>query len=156
MTLHAHGVSVELPAGWSGRVFSRVGGLATLHAATFPLALDDGEFGDRSTGLMPPGGSFFSLTEYGAGLGLRAGEGLFAPRRMPLPLDPTAFGPRRLAHHRPGQAGAQHFFTASGRPFCLYLVVAGGRADLAGRPPRREQLLALDRVLASIRIDGRG
>ena len=50
---HAHGIRIELPAGWSGRVFRAAGGLATLHAGDFQLPLDDGEFGDRSTGAMP-------------------------------------------------------------------------------------------------------
>ena len=42
-----------------------------------------------------------------------------------------------------------HFFTASGRPFCMYAVIAGPRHG------RRHQLLALDRVLRSLRIDPR-
>ena len=146
MTLAAHGISVELPSTWSGRVFSRGGELATLHAATFALPLDDGEFGDRSTGLMPAGGSFFALTEYAPSPDLRAGDGLFASRRIPLPLDPTAFGSHRLAHPRPGQAGTQHFFTASGRPFCLYAVIARGPGSGGA------QLHALGHVLGSIRI----
>jgi hypothetical protein len=146
MILDAHGIRVELPAGWSGRLFERSGGVATLHAATFALPLKDGEFGDRSTAAIPAGGSFLSLTEYRAGPGLTPGEGLFASRRIPLPLDPTSFAVERLAHARPGQAGMQHFFTSSGRPFCLYVVIAGGRGA------RHHQLLALGRVLASVRI----
>src|SRR5437588_336686 len=39
MRLEAHGLRIELPAHWSGRVFSRAHGLATLHAADFQLAL---------------------------------------------------------------------------------------------------------------------
>jgi hypothetical protein len=40
----------------------------------------------------------------------------------------------------------QHFFTASGRPFCLYVVVAARRAA------RRRRLAVLDRVLGTLRI----
>jgi hypothetical protein len=144
--LEAHGLRIELPARWSGRVFRRDGGNATLHAGDFPLALTDGEFGDRSTSAMPAVASFIALTEYVSGSGLDPGSGLFASRRIPLPLDPTRFAASRLAHPRPGQAGMQHFFTASGRPMCVYLVIAGGRG------PRRAQLLVLDRVLASLRV----
>jgi hypothetical protein len=144
--LEAHGLRIELPARWSGRVFRRAGGNATLHAGDFPLALRDGEFGDRSTSAMPDVASFIALTEYLAGSGLEPGSGLFASRRIPLPLDPTGFAASRLAHPRPGQAGMQHFFTASGRPMCVYVVIAGGRG------PRRSQLLVLDRVLASLRV----
>jgi hypothetical protein len=144
--LEAHGLTVELPRGWSGRVFSGSGDLATLHAGNFQLALRDGEFGDASTGSMPEPSAFVAVTEYAPGDGLSPGEGLFAPRRIPLPLDPMSFGTRRLAHRRPGQVGTQHFFTASGRPLCMYAVIAGPRSA------RRGELLALDRVLRSLRV----
>ncbi len=146
MRLAAHGLKIELPPGWSGRVFVRPGGNATLHAGDFPIAVSDGEFGDRSTALMPEAGSFMALAEYQPGSGLEPGRGLFSPRRLPVPLDPVSFSPRRLAHPLPGQAGLQHFFSAAGRPFCLYVVIAGARAG------RRAQLVRLDRVLGSLRI----
>jgi hypothetical protein len=130
-------------------LFSRSERLATMHAASFQLALDDGQFGDRSTGMMPEVGAFLALTEYRRGDGLTPGHGLFQPRRIPLPLDPARFAATRLAHPRPGQTGMQHFFTASGRPFCLYAVIAGPTHE------RRRQLLGMDRVLRSLRIDGR-
>ena len=119
---------------------------ATLHAASFPLSLHDGEFGDASTARMKPGASFLALTEYVPGAGLAAGEGLFAARRLALPLDPVGFSIKGLAHPRPGQAGAQQFFTSAQRPFCLYVVIAGGGAH------RRRQLPVLDGVLRSLRI----
>jgi hypothetical protein len=144
--LEAHAIAIELPHGWSGRIFRRAADLATLHAGDFPLALGDGEFGDRSTGRMPQGGSFLALTEYRPGSGLRPGTGLFASHRLPLPLDPAEFGTARLAHPRPGQLGMQHFFTSAGRPFCLYVVIHGPRSE------RRRQLLVLDRVLRSLHI----
>jgi hypothetical protein len=131
-------------------LFSRQPGAVTLHAGNFALALQDGEFGDRSTAAMRPGGSFIALTEYRPGGGLTPGQGLFAPRRVPLPLDPTLFGQSRLAHPRPGQVGMQHFFTGSGRPFCLYVVLAGAREG------RRAQLAAVDHVLRTVRIEPRG
>jgi hypothetical protein len=144
--LEAHGLRVELPPGWSGRVFKRPAGGATLHAGDFRLPLEDGEFGDRSTALMPAGASFLALTEYLPGAGLRAGEGLFAPRRIPRALDPTAFSPAGLAHPRPGQLGTQHFFTAAGRPLCLYVVVSGPRTA------RRQKLAAISGVLRSLHV----
>ncbi|MGN6871352.1 MAG: hypothetical protein ACTHMY_23390 [Solirubrobacteraceae bacterium] len=143
--LEAHGLRVDLPRGWSGRVFKRAGGGATLHAGDFQLPLDDGEFGDQSTAVMPSGGSFLVLTEYQPGAGLEPGQGLFASRRVPT-LDPIGLSSRGLAHPRPGQAGMQHFFTAAGRPFCLYVVVSGPRSE------RRRQLAALGHVLRSLRV----
>jgi hypothetical protein len=147
--LQAHGLRIHLPRGWSGRVFARSGGLARLHAGDFELPMQDGEFGDRGTALMPPHGTFLALAEYAPGRGLVPGHGLFAPSAIPLPLDPAQFSARGLAHPRAGQQGVQHFFTRSGRPFCLYAVVAGGRSA------RRAQLLAADAVLATLRIEGR-
>jgi hypothetical protein len=149
LILSAHDVHVELPRGWSGRLFGRPGGIATLHGANFALPLHDGEFGDRSTAAIDPGGAFFALTEYRTGPKLVAGSGLFAPSRIPMPLDPAGFAPERLAHARPGQVGSQHFFTVAGRPFCLYVVLAGGRLG------RRRQLAELNHVLASVRIAAR-
>lgn len=149
MKLHAHGIHVTLPRGWSGRLFARHPAAATLHAANFTLAVEDGEFGDRSTGAMRPGATFLALTEYLRGSGLEPDHGLFSPRRIPLPLDPTSFTQAGLAHPRPGQAGMQHFFSRAGRPFCLYVVLAGDRSG------RVRQLAAVDHVLRSLRVTGR-
>lgn len=149
MILEAHGIRVTLPGGWSGHVFARSHDVATLHAGDFALALGDGEFGDRSTGRMPDPGCFLALTEYRPGRGLHPGQGLFAPKRPPLPLDPAGFAASRLAHPRRGQVGAQHFFTTSGRPMCLYVVVAGDRRQ------RRARLLAADRLLRSLQVQRR-
>jgi hypothetical protein len=144
--VEAHGLRLELPRGWSGRVFRRSQHIATLHAADFQLPLEDGEFGDHATAVMPRVASFLALTEYEPGSGLKPGVGLFGARGIELPLDPAQFSPRGLAHPRDGQAGMQHFFTSSERPFCLYLVVAGPRVH------RRRQLLTLDHVLRSLQI----
>lgn len=147
MILDAHGVRLELPPRWSGRLFARGGGIAVLHAADYPVALDDGStFGDDSTGRMPARATFLALAEYLPGNGLVPGRGLFAPKRVKLPLDPTRFSEHGLAHPRPGQQGTQHFFTTAGRPFCLYVVLAGGRAE------RRRQLTAVDHLLRSLSI----
>jgi len=144
--LEAHGIAVELPRGWSGRLFKRPAGGPTLHAGDFQLALDDGEFGDQSTAAMPPGATFLAMTEYRPGTGLEPGKGLFSSRRIPTALDPTSFSARGMAHPRPDQVGRQEFFTAAGRPFCLYVVVSGARVE------RRRQLATLDIVLRSLRI----
>jgi hypothetical protein len=144
--LEAHGLRIELPRGWSGRMFKRAAGGPTLHVGDFELPLDDGEFGDRSTASMPPDATFLALTEYRPGAGLEPGRGLFAPRRIPTTLDPTGFSARGMAHPRPGQVGRQEFFTAAGRPFCMYVVVSGARIE------RGRRLATLGVVLRSLRI----
>lgn len=150
MILEAHGVRLELPRGWSGRVFRGGRETATVHLANFALPLHEASsFGETTTSAMSPGTMFGALTEYLPGPGLSPGAGLFASARLPLPLDPTSFSPDRLARPRRGQLGMQHFFTASGRPFCLYVVIAGSRAG------RRRQLVELGHVLATVRIAAR-
>jgi hypothetical protein len=145
--LAAHGISIELPPRWSGRVFRGAGGGAVLHAGDFQLELGDGEFGDASTTAMPAGSTFLALVEYVPGAGLKPGEGLFSARGIPRRMDPSAFSVKGLAHPRPGQAGTQRFFTVGGRPFCLYLVVA------ASGPTRRRRLAVVNHLLAALRID---
>jgi len=148
--LQAHGIRIELPHGWSGRLFNRAPGTATLHAASYTLTLDDGQFGDRSTARMASGACFLALTEYLAADGLHPGQGLFGARKMELPLDPARFSARALAHPRPGQVGSQQFFTAAGRPFCLYVVLAGVRTA------RPRQLAVLHHLLRTLNITARG
>jgi hypothetical protein len=148
--LHAHGIRIKLPHGWSGRIFNRSQGATTLHTGNFTLAVHgEGEFGDHSTGAMRHGSSFLALTEYLPGEHLTPGAGLFASRRIPLPLDPTRFSEKGLAHPRAHQVGMQHFCTSHGRPFCLYVVIAGHRQH------RRHQLHTVDHLLASLKISGR-
>src|SRR5438067_2454014 len=57
----AHGLRVELPRGWSGRVFGRSQHMATLHAGDFQLPLEDGEFGAVATAAMAEIASFLAL-----------------------------------------------------------------------------------------------
>jgi hypothetical protein len=146
----AHGISVDLPDGWEGRIFRRGKGDPTLHAATFALPFEDGEFGTRATARMPAGATFLTITEYRPGQGLAPGKGLFAARAMPLPIPRSRFKPNHLLVARRGQRGFQHFFTEGGRPFCLYAVIlepqlGAARADLDG----------VNRVLGSLSIEPR-
>lgn len=148
--LSAHGLAIELPAGWEGRIYRRRGGDPILHAANFSLPDADGDFGSEATGRMPPGGSFLVLSEYRPGQGLEPGKGLFAPKAMPLPLELAHFHPRTLQVGRPGQAGIQRFFTVAGRPFCLYAVVrprTGGRRVTAAESGH---VRALSDVLSTV------
>jgi hypothetical protein len=152
MRIAAHGIALDLPSGWEGRIYRVSGSDPILHAASFALPVTDGDFGSGATGAMPAGGAFLALKEYRPGPRLRPGVGLFAPREMPLPLAPAHFHPRALQVGRRGQAGFQHFFTASRRPFCLYAVVevAGGGLASAARAPGR--LGELSGILSTLKI----
>ena len=150
MILRSHGIEIDLPDGWEGRIFRRGQGAPTLHAGTFALPHHDGEFGSHATARMPAASAFLTLTEYHPGKGLEPGRGLFKSREIPLPLRHDRFHPRTLLVARHGQAGFQHFFTMGGRPFCLYAVVRRRRGSVgaAGHP----HLGGLNGVLRSLQI----
>jgi hypothetical protein len=128
------GISAVIPDGWEARIHRHPHGEPTLHAATFALPARDGDFGTHATELMPSEALFLSLTEYRTGDGVDPRRGLFAGSQ-PTSLDPGHFSSHALLRARPGQRGLQRFFSASGRPFCLYVVVSGSartRRRLAG------------------------
>jgi hypothetical protein len=166
VSLAAYGLEVSVPAGWVARIYARPlaraaaipafpspfarraeahGGTATLHAASFALPAQDAEFGTTATESMPRAGAFLALVEYEAGAGLEPGVGLFSPPGPPGTLGAGDFAPETMLRPRPGQVGAQRFFTASGRPFCLYAVLRGGGRAGSG-------LGELNRMLGSLRI----
>jgi hypothetical protein len=123
-SISAFGISASIPDGWEARIFRHAAGEPTLHAATFPLPSTDGEFGTRATQRMPAGALFLSLTEY-RGDGIDRGRGLFG-NAPPRTLEPAHLSSRALLQTRRGQRGLQRFFSASGRGFCVYVVVADG------------------------------
>jgi hypothetical protein len=151
----AHGIELDLPNGWEGRIYRVSGGDPILHAATFALPISDGDFGSGATAAMPAGGAFLALKEYRPGPRLRPEVGLFSASAMPLPLVAAHFHPRALQVGRPDQAGFQHFFTAARRPFCLYAVIelAGARLATTARTPAR--LGEVNGILSTLKIAGR-
>lgn len=144
MRLAAHGLAIDLPPGWEGRLFRHPGGTPTLHGASFALPARDGDFGSAATARMPPGGTFFALTEYTPGEGLEPGKGIYAPAGPGLPLRPRDFSPRTLLITRAGHVGLQRFFTVARRPLCLYVVHRGRLRDRALGP--------LNAALGSLRV----
>jgi len=125
--LAAHGVAVDVPRGWEGRILRRAAShpaeqaRTVVHVASFPLPEERGDFGVGVTELMRSGDVFVSLFEYGPE---SVGQPMFAAQGVPH-LTPDQFSARRLQRTLSGQVGCQMFFTASKRPFCLYVVIAG-------------------------------
>src|SRR3954469_17168035 len=123
----AHGVGLEAPRGWEGRIVRRAPlnpreqSRAVVHLASFPMPEARGDFGVGVTELMRRGDVFVTLFEYGPE---SVGTPMFAAKGIPT-LTTAMFGPRRLQRTLPGQIGCQLFFTADRRPFCLYVVDAG-------------------------------
>jgi hypothetical protein len=155
MRIAAHGIALDLPRSWEGHLYSLPGGDPVLHAASFPLPTADGDFGSGATANLPPHGAFLALKEYRSGPRLVPGVGLFASRSIPLPLPERGFHPRALQVTRAGQAGLQYFFTAAGRPFCLYVVIATGRAAPACAAQAPDRVTELSRILSTLEIEQR-
>ncbi len=122
--LRAYGLTATVPPGWEARAFRHGEGEPTLHVASFALPAADGEFGTRATDKMPQDALFLTLTEYRTGGGVEPGHGLFAGH-PPRSLTEESLSSRALLRALPGQRGVQHFFSASGRAFCLFVVVSG-------------------------------
>jgi hypothetical protein len=129
MRLAAHQLTVGVHPGWEARIYKRrpeqTGDRThpVIHLANFPLPEERGDFGTEVTDRMSGGDVFVVLFEYGPE---SAGAALFANDGVPR-LQARHFSPARLQRTLPGQVGAQLFFTESGRPFCLYAVVADRR-----------------------------
>jgi hypothetical protein len=161
--LAAHGLLVELPAGWEGRIFRRPqhGELAataadgppapagaTTHAvahfSTIPLPADTGDFASSAVPHLGPDDALIVVFEHAPS---SVGQPLFAAKGFPRTLDTTSFSPSTLQRALPGQAGAQRFFTEADRAFCLYVVL--------GAYARRSKTVPMvNAVLATIRVDG--
>src|SRR4051794_31067784 len=117
MQLTAHGLQIDLPSGWEGRIFQNpaLPGDTTapaLHIANFPLPLDDSEFGSGSTANMKSGHVFVAVVEYIPSGEFQPGQGKFAARGRPsAAFATTDFAPSRLQVGYPNQAGLQRFFS---------------------------------------------
>jgi hypothetical protein len=142
MRIAGHGIEIDLPDGWEGRIYRRPEGQPILHAASFALPADDGDFGSASVAGMPANGVFIVLAEFDPDA---LGGPLFAHQGLPLPLRATDAHPRALQRLGRGRAGVQRFFTSGRRPFCLYVVI---RSD----PVRAAQIDKANLLLRSLSI----
>ena len=137
--LRAHGVAVEVPAGWDGRISRRPEhgevsvasadgpsaepGFTTrsvTHVASLPLPASTADFGGDVVEDLGPDDAFVVLLEYEPA---SAGTPLFATQGIPRSLDPERFNPNMLQRTLPKQAGLQLFFSEQGRALCLYVVL---------------------------------
>jgi hypothetical protein len=137
--LRAHGVAVDVPPGWDGRISRRpehgevsaatadapaaARGFTTqsvTHVASVPLPGDMADFGSGVVDDLGPDDALVVLLEYDPA---SAGTALFAAQGVPRALDPEGFNPNTLQRSLPGQAGVQLFFSEQGRALCLYVVL---------------------------------
>ena len=153
--LAAHGVSVDVPAGWEAELSTQPdpamldpslessnASLVVVHAANFSLPAERGDYGSGAVEIMDRGGIFAALIEFDSA---SATSKLFAHEGFPTRLEPADFAPDQLHLSLPGQAGLQQFFHVGSRAFCLYTVI--------GSYSRRNLLVPeLNRMLAGLSI----
>ena len=145
----AHGVRTTLPRGWEARIFRRTepGAASThavLHAATFPVPHERGDFGAGAVELMGADDVFVTLIEFHPDAAART---LFGTDGLPRALRPRDFDPHALQRALPGQAGTQLFFRHEGRAWCLYVVLGSYR--------NRVPLVArVNELLATVDLSG--
>ena len=155
VALASHGIKADIPPGWDARIYRRgdavvasgaaaaarhAGGTthAILHAASFPLPLERGDFGSGAVEIMQSDDVLVVLIEYHPDA---ASTAMFRASGLPRSLHPRAFSPTILQRMLPGQAGTQVFFNEAGRAWCLY-VVLGSFADRARLVARVNALLS--------------
>ena len=146
MKLRGHGLAIDLPPGWEGKIYQRDAGHSALHAGTFSLPVGDGDFGTQAISSMPADGVFVALLEYDPDL---AGMGLFASLGKPGKVRSTDTSPKGLHRAVKGLAGVQRFFTDGDRAFCLYIVM--GRTTGA-----RQHLDHANSILGTLSIEPHG
>lgn len=144
------GIAVDLPRGWEGAVYRRDPGPGeqthpVLHAGSFPLPPDRGDYGNGAVDVMKARDVFIALLEDHPG---SARTALYQGRSLPRVLAAGGFSPTTLQRAIPGHAGTQVFCTKSGRPFCLYVVL--GSWALA-----RLLVPKVNAVLATLRVEAR-
>lgn len=149
-TLSAQGLYFDAPPGWDARIFRRqaVGPESThavLHAGSFALPAQRGDYGSGAVERMRPLDVFLALLEFHPD---SSSSPLFVREGPPPFLDPSSFSPHSLQRTLPGQAGMQAFFSRTGRAFCLY-VVLGSYAARARLVARATEALGRLRIEAS-------
>lgn len=138
----AYGMAMDLPDGWEGRLRRRTPepgatSHAILHAASFALPVERGDYGGGAVELMTDDDVFVTVFEHDPAA---AGSALFAAQGVPTRLPVDGFSPVALQRVLPGQSGVQRFFSARGRAFCLY-VVLGSHARRGVLAPRAEAVV---------------
>ena len=124
--IEREGITVDVPAGWDcriGKQFESGEGeraFLVVHAATRALPGQRADYGGGVVENLGTKDVFVALIEFGPN---ESGSALYQERSDIPTLELGQFHRNQLQRRIRGQAGKQHFFTISGRPFCLYVVL---------------------------------
>lgn len=137
--LTAHGIGVEVPAGWEAELSVQGDDpLVVLHAANFWMPAERADYASEVLDTMGPRDIFISLIEFET-------APRFASQGIPDKLDPENYSRSRLPRRKGDLSGAQHFFSVANRAFCLHVVI--GSHDL-----RRTLASGVNRFLSGLSI----
>ena len=151
MRLSSQGIDVDVPQGWDGEIYRRPGGFETqgaavgeetkpvLHIGNFPLPTQRGDYGSGAVEIMKADEILIVLFEFGQDSVRTA---LFRSGGIPV-VSANDFATHTMQRPLPGQSGAQFFFNAAGRAFCLYVV-------LGSHARRRELVPEVNAVLGTL------
>jgi hypothetical protein len=133
--LDQYGITAALPTGWEGRIFKRIPAPApagagqtmavgeqtnaVMHIANFALPVDVEDYGGHAVEAMTNLDLLIAMAEFSPA---SANTALFAAQGLPQ-LRARDFSPSTLQRGIQGQSAVQQWFTAAGRPFCLYVVL---------------------------------
>ncbi len=147
-TLRSHGITVELPDGWDGRITNHGvplerrsaakapapsvesdGALAMpiVHLANFALPPKRGDYGSGAVESMGTNDVLIALLESTPDT---VGTRLYESRGLPRRLHAGDFSTSALQRIIRGQMGWQHFFNDNGRAFVLYVVLGSRRRSV--------------------------
>jgi hypothetical protein len=132
-TLSAYGISVDLPAGWNGRIVLGASGRPVLHAASFPLSANDDDSGEIARETL--GQAYVNVRNLGPGT---------SPHAFPVTFTPADFKPSAPTHGRQTEASRQ--MAASDELFRI-TVICGGEA------PAENVIDEANSVLLGLRLE---
>jgi len=148
--LKGHGLSIDVPANWEGRIFvpalpAPAINLPILHLTDTVLPLQRSTYAPEVAARAGSSGALVALAEFEDRL---ADRGLYAPQGLRLPLRRETFDTRALQLPNPSQEGHQRFFSQGGRAFCLYVV-------LGTAPGVDWRLRTVNHALATLKVTPR-
>jgi hypothetical protein len=145
--LASHGIVVDVPRGWEGRIFvpdlePPAINLPILHLTDAVLTVERSSYAPELAARAGGTGTLVALLEFDRSL---ANVGLYARRGLHLPLTRERFHHRALQFPSRVQEGHQRFFSEGGRAFCLYVVLGTGHGV-------DRRLSQVNRALSSLEI----
>jgi hypothetical protein len=128
MLVEGYGLRVEVPSGWSGRVWRTPQSVdmpgrcfANVHLGNFDVPIDEANFGSIAIAQLRPGQVFAALVEFEPE---SAHSGWFKYDGLPTNISVDMLSEDYLRESRPGQVGLQFFCTVGHRPFSIHIVAS--------------------------------